>query len=458
MAENGMMQEFERRAQERISAIPGERQKKESELKQVTDTGIADIRGMQQRLGESVGDVQEQYAGGVREAQEYAGKSAQDVAFAPTRENVPELTQLFGMLTTVAMMAGGKGRQSGMGALAAMTGAMEGYQKGRKDVFNNELKEFDKRIREVQLHNQNVRNKLNDALKTMQTDRDAGLAKLKGLEMDIQGSQAALNLRRGDITNAIKNLNTELNSSQQTISKYYERVQRAREASARNKAILEAARVRAAAADPFNKMLAQVGTGGAQSYIAERTGKMVRTPKEAEAVIFNAQAIDEIKRLLDKIKDKDIQTGALSSLAPSIQKIRSAFDGLYGKPFSENQALEIVEQNLTGNDKTTLFIKDAILAAFKIEQGLVGSRVPVFTQRVVGPVLDPRAYTKDAFAALLKRREDELYKAAQYRGFDKKSVDTLSDPTIPSVRGSATQQAPQPATNLGTRENPIRLD
>lgn len=233
MAENGMMQDFEKRAQERLGAIPGERQKKETELKQTTDTGTADIRGMQQMLGEAVGGVQGQYASGVREAQEYAGKSAQDVAFAPTRENVPELTQLFGMLTTVAMMAGGKGRQSGMGALAAMTGAMEGYKKGQKDVFNNELKEFDKRIREVQLHNQNVRSKLNDAMKTLQTDRDAGLSKLKGLEMDIQGSQAALNLRRGDISNALRNLSTELNSSQQTIARYYERVQRAKEAADR---------------------------------------------------------------------------------------------------------------------------------------------------------------------------------------------------------------------------------
>jgi hypothetical protein len=229
MAENLGIQDFEKRAQERVNAIPGERQAKEKELKQATETGMADIRGMQQMLGEAVGGVQGQYAGGVKEAQDVAARSAQDVAFAPTKENSAELTQLFGMLSTVAMMAGGKGRQSGMSALAAMTGAMEGYQKGRKDVFNNELKEFDKRIREVQLHNQNVRTKLNDALKTLQTDRDAGLAKLKGLEMDIQGSQAALNFRRGDIANGIKNLNTELNASTQTLSKYYERVQRAQQ-------------------------------------------------------------------------------------------------------------------------------------------------------------------------------------------------------------------------------------
>jgi hypothetical protein len=458
MAENLAINTFKTKQENRFAELGPMREKKEQELQRKTETGEADIRGMQQMLGEAVGGIQGQYAGGVKEAQDVAAQSAREVAFAPTKENSAELTQLFGMLTTVAMMIGGKGRQSGMGAIAAMTGAMEGYQKGRKDVFNNELKEFDKRIKEVQLHNQNVRTKLNDALKTLQTDRDVGLAKLKGLEMDIQGSQAALYARRGDITNMIKSITTEQNAVTQTLGRIYESERKAKESQDKNKAIVEAARLRAQAADPLNRMLAQIGTGGAQSYILQRTGKSVRTPKEAESIIFNSQAIDEIKRLLEKMKDKDIQTGVLSSLAPRIQKIRSAFDSLTGKPFSEDKAIEIVEQNLTGNDKTTLFIKDAILAAFKIEQGLVGSRVPVFTQRVVGPVLDPRAYTKDAFAALLKRREDELYKSAQYRGFDKKSVDALVDPTSPAVgervESQPSQATQQPATTTNKQMPP----
>jgi len=149
------------------------------------------------------------------------------VAFEPTRENLPELTQLFGMLTAATFLAGGKGRQSGMGALAAMTGAMEGYRKGQKEVFNNELKEFDKRIREVQAHNQNVRNKLNDALTTLKTDRDAGMAKLKGLEMEIAGSQAQLKLRRGDIEGVVKSLNEEQKAVSQALGKAADMEQRA---------------------------------------------------------------------------------------------------------------------------------------------------------------------------------------------------------------------------------------
>jgi hypothetical protein len=233
MAENLAIDNFRTKQENRLAELGPMREKKEQELQQATETGRADIRGMQQMLGEAVGGVQGQYAGGVKEAQDVAAQSAREVAFAPTKENSAELTQLFGMLSTVAMMIGGKGRQSGMGALAAMTGAMEGYQKGRKDVFNNELKEFDKRIKEVQLHNQNVRTKLNDALKTLQTDRDAGLAKLKGLEMDIQGSQAALYARRGDITNMIKSITTEQNAVTQTLGRIYESERRAQQEAVR---------------------------------------------------------------------------------------------------------------------------------------------------------------------------------------------------------------------------------
>ena len=212
---------------QRRGQIPGEIKAKQEELAQTTERGMADIRGTEKMLGEAVTGVQERYAGGVRSAQEEAGRSMRDVAFEPTRENLPELTQLFGMLTAATFLAGGKGRQSGMGALAAMTGAMEGYRKGQKEVFNNELKEFDKRIREVQAHNQNVRNKLNDALTTLKTDREAGMAKLKGLEMEIAGSQAQLKLRRGDIQGVVKSLQEEQKAVSQALGKAADMEQRA---------------------------------------------------------------------------------------------------------------------------------------------------------------------------------------------------------------------------------------
>ena len=211
----------------RRGQIPGEIKAKQEELAQTTERGMADIRGAEQMLSEAVGGVQERYAGGVRSAQEEAGRSMRDVAFEPTRENLPELTQLFGMLTAATFLAGGKGRQSGMGALAAITGAMEGYRKGQKEVYNNELREFDKRIREVQAHNQNVRNKLNDALTTLKTDREAGMAKLKGLEMEIAGSQAQLKLRRGDIQGVVKSLAEEQKAVTQALGKAYDMEQRA---------------------------------------------------------------------------------------------------------------------------------------------------------------------------------------------------------------------------------------
>jgi hypothetical protein len=52
--------------------------------------------------------------------------------------------------------------------------------------------------------------------------------------------------------------------------------------------------------------------------------------------------------------------------------------------------------------KPRCLLKDAILAGFKVEQGLTGTRVPVFTQKTVGPILDPRNYKPETYDKLLQ--------------------------------------------------------
>jgi hypothetical protein len=64
--------------------------------------------------------------------------------FVPTRENAGDLTALFGLLAVTTFMSGGNGKYSGMASLNNLSGAMDGYRKGKKDLFAQELKNWEK--------------------------------------------------------------------------------------------------------------------------------------------------------------------------------------------------------------------------------------------------------------------------------------------------------------------------
>jgi len=64
--------------------------------------------------------------------------------FIPTRENAGDLTALFGLLAVTTFMSGGSGKYSGMASLNNLAGAMDGYKKGKKDLFNQEMKSWEK--------------------------------------------------------------------------------------------------------------------------------------------------------------------------------------------------------------------------------------------------------------------------------------------------------------------------
>ena len=64
--------------------------------------------------------------------------------FVPTRENAGDLTALFGLLAVTTFMSGGSGKYSGMASLNNLAGAMDGYKKGRKELFNQEMKSWEK--------------------------------------------------------------------------------------------------------------------------------------------------------------------------------------------------------------------------------------------------------------------------------------------------------------------------
>jgi hypothetical protein len=77
-------------------------------------------------------------------------------------------------MSIVGMAIGGEGRANAYAGMAAMNGMLEGYQKGRADLYKQERDKFDKNLKAMQLKVQTLETELKDALETYKNDRLLG--------------------------------------------------------------------------------------------------------------------------------------------------------------------------------------------------------------------------------------------------------------------------------------------
>jgi hypothetical protein len=97
-------------------------------------------------------------------------------AFVPTRDSAEDLAKLFSFIGVAGtIVSRGAGKQAAMGAMSAMTGMMEGWQKGRMDLYNQEKTKFDKDFARVQKIHQDLAKELDIAVKTIATNRELGI-------------------------------------------------------------------------------------------------------------------------------------------------------------------------------------------------------------------------------------------------------------------------------------------
>lgn len=99
--------------------------------------------------------------------------------FVPTQENAMSLGTLFGLVGVAGTLMGGKGQQSAIGAMNAMSGMMAGWRQGRTDLYNRERQKYEQEMKRVQEQNAVLQRDFQHALNVMKTDLDAGLARAR---------------------------------------------------------------------------------------------------------------------------------------------------------------------------------------------------------------------------------------------------------------------------------------
>ena len=124
--------------------------------------------------------------------------------FVPTRENAADLTALFGLLAVTTFMSGGSGKYSGMASLNNLSGAMDGYRRGKKDLFAQELKNWEKNFQATKDWNDRQYADYKMALDTYIKNPALGMAMFK--ETGAKEPDGLLNalINRGEIRKVVE--------------------------------------------------------------------------------------------------------------------------------------------------------------------------------------------------------------------------------------------------------------
>jgi hypothetical protein len=95
--------------------------------------------------------------------------------FIPSEDNAETLGALFSGVNLIGLiMSRGAGRSSALGAMSSMTGMLEGYRTGRKDLYEREKQIFEKNYARVKDIHAQYGKELDQALKLSEVDFEGG--------------------------------------------------------------------------------------------------------------------------------------------------------------------------------------------------------------------------------------------------------------------------------------------
>ena len=328
-----------------------------------------------------------------------------DVKFQPTQDNLQDIAGLFSAVGIIGAMIGGSGRNSAMNALSSMTGMLDGWKQGRSDLFKQEKIKFDEELNKIKVEKDSIVQKMNAIAKEYAVDKEKADMDYKVLLAQYPDSVLQQMDKIGDFKATYDFVNNTLTkATDTTVSKKYDMDKAAREHQYR----MEEAKISAG----------------------------IKSAKDINPLIQGVRATDN---LLTQLADEEVQKGLLAKAKPLLEKLKSIQN-------PQNVEFEqAVNSTLTGTDKTTLFLKDALLESYAIERAAKnGQRLTVQDVKMLQPVLDPTNYTADAYAELLQRRRKTLFNNLQDLGLSaeeitKRSAERPYQPFVPEKA-----QRPQP--------------
>lgn len=121
-------------------------------------------------------------------------------SFVPTQTSATDIAGIFGLMGVIGMSLGGKGQMSALGAMNAMTGMMTGWKQGRLDLYNQELKNFEKNYQAVLQQQANLEKDFEKVKALMKVDLEAASAEIDTIAAKYDNKVlAAVNRKNGAV-------------------------------------------------------------------------------------------------------------------------------------------------------------------------------------------------------------------------------------------------------------------
>ena len=219
------------------------------------------------------------------------------MSFVPTKDNATDLAAMFSLINIVGMLVGKSDAQRSM---YAMNGMLEGYQKGRADLYKKEQVEFDKNFKAMQAKVATLEKALTEAMEVKKYDREKGdlLVTMALAESDSQVLKA-MRVRQGDV--AVLELIRKIRKDVDTLVGLNNTLVQ----NANQRADAKAARDQQERIAKENRFAADERAKLAR---LEKEGKL--SPKERGEVRGINNLTDEIQRLKDTFKPEFANFGA----------------------------------------------------------------------------------------------------------------------------------------------------
>jgi len=125
--------------------------------------------------------------------------------FQPSQEDLTTYAQLGSSIVTLGMMLGGGGKVPAKAALASMTGMLNGWRTGRKELYERESKNFEKESQRLTAVRKSIQDDMNQAMSLYPTRRKDAIALIESARYKA-GSESVLGamLYKGNYDGAMK--------------------------------------------------------------------------------------------------------------------------------------------------------------------------------------------------------------------------------------------------------------
>jgi hypothetical protein len=303
-------------------------------------------------------------------------------AFIPSKDTAQDIAGLFGVISVISMLVGGGGRMSGQLALGNMNGMMEGYRKGRKDLYEKERSEFDKNFKSMIQKHAEFRQEMEDSIKLAATNKEEGFRAAELAAVKAGSPIVQAQLRKGDLLGAYKLVDESQKGSQHALQM---------EAKAREQE--EAQKFRREQAQQAADLRRDLATIKATGSGAGALPKDKETNNEHR---FRYSALNNLNEVLDELKKPEVRKliGPQNQFTPDVLlNLQKGYPELAQK-----------------------------LARFQSEEFKIGGKaLTASEQRILGPIYNWRGLTSQALEDNLKEAvramdKEQMYLENRYPG------------------------------------------